>query len=73
MNDVLDVILRGRPDAPERVAFVTLPSARLTVRVRIAHRATVTRWTCDACGRLLSPACPHAAAVAALMIGESNG
>jgi len=68
----VDVMVKGRPDAPDRPAFVTLPGARLTVRVRVSNRnrSDGTRWLCDACGRFTLPVCPHAAAVAAFLIGE---
>lgn len=60
----LAVRLLGRPDALDRVAFVTMPGAELEdVRVRFRPSGG-NAWRCEACGRFPGPTCPHAEAVA---------
>lgn len=64
------VLLRGRPDALDRVAFVTLPDAELDdIRVRF-RPAGSKAWRCEACGRYPAPSCPHARAVAEALASE---
>ena len=66
-----DVRLLGRPDALDRVAFVTMPGAELEdIRVRF-RPAGPKAWRCEACGRFPGPDdCPHARAVAAALARE---
>lgn len=66
------VRLLGRPDALDRVAFVTLPGAELDdIRVRF-RPAGNTAWRCEACGRFPEPECHHARAVADALTNERN-
>jgi hypothetical protein len=67
------VRLLGRPDALDRVAFVTMPGAELEdVRVRF-RPSGAHAWRCEACGRFPDPkCCPHATAVAAALANERN-
>lgn len=54
--------LHGQPDSDDRVGFVHLDGAKLTVRVR--WRAPGAHaWRCDACGRSATPRCAYARAV----------
>lgn len=64
------VTLLGRPDALDRVAFVSLPGAELEdVRVRF-RPSGANAWRCEACGRFPGPTCPHAEAVADALTTE---
>jgi len=65
MTATSSVQIVGNPHRADRVAFVRLLGAESTTRVRYRLPSDRSSWRCDACGRGVSPTCPHARAIVA--------